>query len=73
MPEGQPAVKLALLELKLLQLWDARYGGKEGLYEYLARVGPSPETVAFLLQGDTLLIVGLTLLLGVVLSLRIQR
>jgi len=72
-PEAYPAVKLALIELKLLQMWDDRYGSKEGLYEYVGRVGPSPETMAFLLAWDTLLILCLTLLLGFVLALRMQR
>jgi SEL1 protein len=72
-PEAYPAVKLAMMELRLMQAWDERYGGKEGVYDYLARAGPSAETLALVQQGDTLLILGLTLLLGVVLSLRLQR
>ena len=64
-------VHLALLELKLLQWWEARTGGAHGdPYDYLAAAAaPSLDALATL-EYDTLLILALSLTLGVVLLVR---
>jgi len=71
--EAWAPVQLALLELRLLQWWDARTGGALGdPYEYLGKyVAPAVGHVLVLeAQGDTLLILLLCVLLGVVLLMR---
>ena len=72
--EAWAPVSLALLELKALQWWEARTGGKGGdPYEYAARVlAPTMTLLAPLLslEYDTLLILALSVALGVVLVVR---
>ena len=72
--EAWAPVTLALLELKALQWWESRTGGKMGdPYEYAAAlIGPASVVLAPLatLEHDTLLILGLTVALGVVLLVR---
>ena len=72
--EAWAPVHLALLELKVLQWWEARTGGSMGdPYEYLATAfAPMISILGALayFEADTLLILLLSVLLGVVLIIR---